>query len=222
MFFNSRNEESEFLSRALSGDIRRMRRQRIRASIYISFLSWFLEFLLGSSAVILTIIRHLAWEDTGVDRWLGRLDFFVLFVVLPCTYIINSDKTKEMIVLKNWYQGIRFTFFPSVKVAPIGGPDHPPQSHEASVSSRNVGSSQDTPETLSKEEPNEEESPNPQTAPGISAQASETQPSAVLTNDLNSNDTFGVQLPKNIETPLSNVRVIQVKTFLDILNDNIN
>ena len=200
--------------RGLSDEVRKTRRQRISVNIYISFLSWLLEFIIG----FLLITRYLyttyiAGEDFEYDfRWYRLLHSFILFIVLPCTYIINTEKTKEIIVLQNWYKGIRSILLPSVQVGPAGELDPPAQPRDASASARNVVSNDELPERISEENQEEVDSPDTQTPPGISAESSDTQPSVISSNHLNSNDTFRDQLPKTEAIPLSNVRVIHVKS----------
>ena len=136
----------------------------------------------------------------------------MFFVVLPCTYVINIEKTKDIIVLQNWYQGIRSIFLPSVQVGPAGGPDPPAQPRAASALARNVNSNEQPPERISEEDNKEEESLDTQTLPRISAQPSNTQLSGTSSNPMNSNDNFRNPLPKNEVIPLSNIRVIQVES----------
>ena len=212
MYFIFRDDDDEVLRRALSGEIRRGRRRRIRTNIYISFLSWALEFILGSFTIIVLITSRFYEREVISYRWFRMLDTFMLFVVLPCTYILNGEKVKKIVVSQNLYQGIRSIFLPIIQVSPIDGPDPPAQPRNASVFVRNVGSSQEPAERISEEEQNEEEDRNPQMPPSISDQPSDTQPSRISPSHLNSSDTFRDQLPKIEVIPLSNVRVIHVKS----------
>ena len=134
---NFRDDDSEVLRRALSGEIRRTRRQRIKVSIHMTFCSWVLELILGNFLLALIF-----GDLEGIGRWYRTLDQCVLFILLPCTYIINTDKTKEIIVSQNWCQGIRSIFLHSIQVAPVIGPDPPPQPRNASASARNVAVNQ--------------------------------------------------------------------------------
>ena len=34
----------------------------------------------------------------------------LVFVVTPCTYILNRETTKQIIVLENWFKGVRAIF----------------------------------------------------------------------------------------------------------------
>ena len=179
IFLNSREDDSE-ARRALSSRFRKTRRQRITANIYISFLSWFLEFILGNLIIIFAVIR-IVRDDVVFDRWFRLLDKFLLFVLLPCTYLLNNEKTKEIIVSQNWYRGIRSIFLTTIQVSPTSGPDPPAQPRNASVFDRNVKSSEEAPERIPEEEQKEEESPDPKTPPSISAQPSDTQPSTIST-----------------------------------------
>ena len=213
-FIYCRNDDSEARRDALSNETRRLSRQRISVNIYISFLSWVWEFILGFLYIILTMVRYLLLEDANFfDRWHRLLDSFILFIVLPCTYVINSEKTKEIIILQNWYQGIRSTFLPSIQVAPTGGPDPPAQPRNDSAFARNIYSNEEPPERIAEEDKIEDESPDTQTPPRLSAQPSDTQPSAIPSNPLNSNNTFRGQLPRTEVIPLSNIRVITVESI---------
>ena len=198
------------MRRGLSNEIRRTRRQRINVNIYISFLSWVLEFLLG---VFNFTVYILSEHVVLYTHWFRLLDSFMLFIILPCTYIINSEKTKEIIVLQNWYKGIRSILLPRVQVGPAAGPDPPAQPRDASASARNLVANDEPPEIISQENQKEDESPGTQTPPRISAQSSDTIPSVISSNHLNSNDNFRDQLQKNEVIPLSNIRVIQVESI---------
>ena len=211
--FSSRDDDSEVRRGSLSNEFRRMSRQRISVNIYISFLSWVLEFIVGFLWISLVIAQYIFWEDVDfVHRWHRLLDASMLIIILPCSYIINSEKTKEIIVLQNWYQGIRSIFLPNIQVAPAGEPDPPAQPRNNSAFARNVDSNEEPPERISGEDIINEEPPDPQISPRISDHPSETQPSAISSNHLNSSDTFINQVPKNEIIPLSNIRLIQVES----------
>ena len=43
----------------------------------------------------------------------GILVPLITFIAIPCTYILNRETTKQMIVLENWFKGLRSTFLTS-------------------------------------------------------------------------------------------------------------
>ena len=113
-----------------------------------------------------------------------------MFVVLPCTYVLNRDVTKQSIVLGNWYQGIKSIFVPTEQVAPMAGGNAAPPNIPAPA--RNV------PVT-----------PQPPAQPGIAAQSHDTSPPNPSGTG-NSNASFGKQQQNSEIIPLSSVCVIQV------------
>ena len=34
---------------------------------------------------------------------------FIAFVIIPCTYVLNRETTKQIIVLENWLNGLKAT-----------------------------------------------------------------------------------------------------------------
>ena len=214
---NFRDEDRPGLRLILSDQSRRMRRQGIRVSIHISFLSWILEFILGFVLIVilsLSFLYHYLWkENLNVHWYIAYIDCPGLFIVLPCAYIMNGEKIKEIIVSRNWWQGIRSIFLPSVQVAPSGEPDPPPRPPDASVQDRNVASNQERPERIPEGDQNNEESPEPQTPSSIPTQPSDTQSSAMSSSRLNSTANFKNRRARSEVIPLSNIRVIQVESI---------
>ena len=105
MYYNFRNNGKAFLNRALSEDARQWRRQTVTVNIKITFLAWLLEFLNGL---------------VGIAFWqIGRRSYFHLwrlwgqtlsFVLIPSAYILNREVTKQIIVLEDWFSGIKSVF----------------------------------------------------------------------------------------------------------------
>ena len=214
---NFRDEDRPVLRLILTGESRRMRRQQIRVSIHISFLSWILEFILGIVIIVilsLSFLYHNRWKvNLNVHEYFAFFDCPGLFIVLPCVYIMNGKKIKEIIVSRNWWQGIRSTFLRSVQLAPSGEPDPPSRPPDASVQTRSRASNQERPERIPEGEQQKEDSPEPPTPSTIPARLSDIQPSAMSSNRLNSTATFQNRLAKNEVIPLSNIRVIQVESI---------
>ena len=95
----------EFLNEVLSEDARRYRRKTISVNIKITFLSWALECMGGIGAIVV-------WVFIGNESFqLYGLFLQILgLIIIPCTYILNRETTKQIIVLENWMKGIQSTF----------------------------------------------------------------------------------------------------------------
>ena len=54
----------------------------------------------------------LVWAFGGENshRISGMLVIILIYVVTPCTYILNRETTKQIIVFENWFKGLRSTF----------------------------------------------------------------------------------------------------------------
>ena len=103
---NFRSDGKDFLKKALSEDARRYRRQNISVNIKITFLSWVLECLEGAT-IILVWALGFGKKSHKVSGIIGPL---IVFVATPCTYILNRETTKQIIVMENWLKGLRSTF----------------------------------------------------------------------------------------------------------------
>ena len=100
-----RSQGKEFLKRALSEDCQKYRRQLISVNIKITFLSWTLECTTGIGIILL-------WAFTAEERTYRISALFIQFigfVIIPCTYILNRETTKQIIVLENWLNGLKAT-----------------------------------------------------------------------------------------------------------------
>ena len=50
-----------------------------------------------------------AFAEEKTFRFSGLFIVLVTFVVIPCTYILNRETTKQIIVLENWLSGLKAT-----------------------------------------------------------------------------------------------------------------
>ena len=101
-----RSDGKDFLKKALSEDARRYRRQNISVNIKITFLSWILECLEGATIILVWALGF----GKKTHKISGLIGPFILFVATPCTYILNRETTKQLIVMENWLKGLRSTF----------------------------------------------------------------------------------------------------------------
>lgn len=164
-----------------------MRRRRQTVNIQITFLSWVLEFIAGNLIITVAI-----WGNKRFHQLYKLLDICLGFVVIPCTFILNRDVTKRIIVLGNWYQGLRSIFVANGQVAPINGIEAAPPDPPAPA--ENAAAPHEHPAPVGDEDQR----------PDIPVQiSSPSRPG-------NANVSSANQRPTTETIPLSNVRVIRV------------
>ena len=104
LFHCFRTHGKEFLQRSLSEESRKYRRQIVSVNIKITFLSWAMECVEGVSIMLVW-----AFAEEKAFRFSGLFIQVVAFVFTPCTYILNRETTKQIIVLENWLCGLKAT-----------------------------------------------------------------------------------------------------------------
>ena len=89
----------------MSEESRAYRRKTLGINIKITFLSWALECMEGTCVMLF-------WAFGGERsiRVCSLLIVILIFVITPCTYILNRETTKQIIVLENWFKGVRAIF----------------------------------------------------------------------------------------------------------------
>ena len=91
------------MNKALNANYLQIRRRSKRINITITFLSWALEFLSGIFVIIARVIKYKL-------HWMYLIDVCLVFVIIPCTYVLNREVTKQIIIFGNWYQGVKSIF----------------------------------------------------------------------------------------------------------------
>ena len=106
----------DFLHDALSEDTRKWRHKTVSVNIKITFASWIMEFITG-----LTVIAIWAYGDKSapIPYWQMFFLMFMVFIVVPSTYVLNREVTKQIIVLENWCMGFQSAFKTNGQVAPV-------------------------------------------------------------------------------------------------------
>ena len=104
-FIFFRSDGKEFLKDALSEESRAYRRKTLGVNIKITFLSWVLECLEGTCILLVC-----AFGGERSFRVCAILITILVFIITPCTYILNRETTKQIIVLESWFKGIRAIF----------------------------------------------------------------------------------------------------------------
>ena len=94
----------EFLKRKLSDECRNYRHQAASVNIRITFLSWAFECVEGIGVILVW-----AFAEEKAFRIAVLFIQFNALVITPCTYILNRETTKQIIVLENWFNGLKAT-----------------------------------------------------------------------------------------------------------------
>ena len=103
IIYSCRTEGSDFLNKALNAKYLQIRKRSNRINITITFLSWALEFLSGIFVIIARVMKFKL-------HWMYLIDVCLVFVIIPCTYVLNREVTKQIIIFGNWYQGVKSIF----------------------------------------------------------------------------------------------------------------
>ena len=193
-----------FQNPALNNETKDWHRRTDKVSFQVTFLSWILEFIGG--IFILITYMFFGRGHAGLSKCVRLFDICLTYIVLPCTYILNREVTKQKIVLGNWYQGIKSIFIPGGQVAPAPGanavPQNPPApSTDAVVPNESAEEDRSVPSSSRRTE-----------SYGVASILSHTPPvppsniTVTLTNQQNSSNLPG-QRPDIEVVPLSKVRV---------------
>ena len=75
-----------------------------------------MEFLVGVYIISAWLLRDKKAPGSEIERLLSHS---VAFVVIPSTYVLNRETTKQIIVLENWFMAIRSVFMSREVVAPL-------------------------------------------------------------------------------------------------------
>ena len=97
-----RSESKERVLASLSEESIRKRRRRNTIGIQITVISWLLEFFAG----IINVSRYWMMQNDQDSDWTDRLfalfDTFVFLILIPGSYLLNSEAIKLFIHAKGW------------------------------------------------------------------------------------------------------------------------
>ena len=65
------------------------------------FMAWMYELIATISILLRPFLRK-----HGIST-LHYLDAIIMFVVIPFVHLMNDEDTKHIILVENWYQGLR-------------------------------------------------------------------------------------------------------------------
>ena len=86
----------------LSEESKIKRRRRNVIGIQIAAISWALEFIGGSIALVRYWLFQIQLGGEWVDRICSLFDFFVCMIPIPLSYLLNEEAVKLAIEVKGW------------------------------------------------------------------------------------------------------------------------
>ena len=97
-----RSECKETVLACLSEESKIKRRRRNVIGIQIAAISWALEFIGGSIALVRYWLFQIQHGGEWVDRIFSLFDFFVCMIPIPLSYLLNEEAVKLAIEVKGW------------------------------------------------------------------------------------------------------------------------
>ena len=64
-------------------------------------MSWLYEFLAVASTLFSPLLHNYGIPNVHM------LDAIIMSIIIPLTHLMNDEDTKQVILVENWYQGIR-------------------------------------------------------------------------------------------------------------------
>ena len=105
IFTYFRSQQNAVVRLKLSDQVKNMRKRTLMVNIEIQALAWALEFVAGNSTTLIFLL-----EGEKIKKWVLLMDVLTFYILIPATYVINRDITKQIIILNDWYKGIKSVF----------------------------------------------------------------------------------------------------------------
>ena len=94
------------MNELLSKDSRARRSKRQVINLQMAVIAWSLEFISG----LLLLIYWFLSEDKNHQLALIMIDILLRFIVIPGSYLLNTEVNKALIVAEGWWKSLRTTF----------------------------------------------------------------------------------------------------------------
>jgi len=139
-FYDRKSENQVVVSDFLSERVRMRRQRRTAINIQMTIISWLIEFITG-----LTILAmHFLYKEAGIFNkanipkeaiiliCFAMFNIFVNFVMIPGTYILNTDACKQFVIEHGWITALRRRCH-STRVYPLQNEDQNSDNHHNDV-----------------------------------------------------------------------------------------
>ena len=102
----------------LSEDARNRRHRTQAINLQMVVIAWSLEFISG----LLVMVFWFFVDDKNDQLALILIDILLRFVIIPGSYLLNTEVSKALVVAEGWWKSIRVSFS-SNKIQPINNQD---------------------------------------------------------------------------------------------------
>ena len=126
--YDRKSEAQGVVSRILSETVRMRRQRRKTINIQMTIISWLIEFITGISVLAM----YFLYKEAYIVLALAMFNIFVSFVVIPGTYILNTEACKRFVIAHGWCTALR-RMCPSTRVIPLQNEDQKSNSHHNDV-----------------------------------------------------------------------------------------
>jgi hypothetical protein len=126
--YDRKSEAQGVVSRILSETVRIRRQRRKTINIQMTIISWLIEFITGISVLAM----YFLYKEAYIVLALAMFNIFVSFVVIPGTYILNTEACKRFVIAHGWCTALR-RMCPSTRVIPLQNEYQKSNSHHNDV-----------------------------------------------------------------------------------------
>ena len=118
-----REENKERLQSLLSETSKQKRRRRNVINLQMTIIAWSLEFMTGLVNLLIGVKTSNPESNVDFITCMVIIDGFLNFIIIPSSYILNSDVLKTAIIASGWFQFFRQLII-SIKVQPLQNDDN--------------------------------------------------------------------------------------------------
>ena len=118
-----REENKERLQSVLSETSKQKRRRRNVINLQMTIIAWSLEFVTGLVNLLIGVKTSNPESNVDFIACMVIIDGFLNFIIIPSSYILNSDVLKTAIIASGWFQFFRQLIL-SNKVEPLQKDDN--------------------------------------------------------------------------------------------------
>ena len=122
--YDRKSESQGIVSEILSEKVRTRRQRRKTINIQMTIISWLIEFIAG----IGNLAIYFLYDENDIVALFAMFTIFVNFVVIPGTYILNTEACKRFIIEQGWIVSLS-RMCNSTRVSPLQNEDQNLDNH---------------------------------------------------------------------------------------------
>jgi len=122
--YDRKSESQGIVSEILSEKVRTRRQRRKTINIQMTIISWLIEFIAG----IGNLAIYFLYDENAIVALFAMFTIFINFVVIPGTYILNTEACKRFIIEQGWIMSLG-RMCNSTRVSPLQNEDQNLDNH---------------------------------------------------------------------------------------------